>query len=242
MPETLVTRDLPIPFDRASNILALLAGRKFETRRLMRPQPRAKEIAVVDPYNKNYHHFTAWTADNRMCLDEGNIKNTCHWKPPHGVPGDRLWVREALVQRGGPWYYRADGKPVLVDPKNETEMVTWAHHKESRHCSSRYMPRFAARIMLRISGLRCERLWAITEEGAKAEGVQELWLQKGEPGAWWTHDQSDNDLAARTPRDAFRKLWNSINGYGDAQWAKNPWVWVYTFRVAVTSHEGKGGA
>lgn len=232
MPETAVqSRALPIPFDRPENIMAMLRKGKTETRRVLAPQPVAKDIGVIDPYNKNYERFTAWTPDNKMILGEGNIKNTCHWKPPHGIPGDTLWVREGLVERLGQWYYKADGKAVFVDPKDRTEMVVWAHHKQSRHCTSRYMPRFASRIDMMVTALRVERLWAIDEEGAKAEGIRELSLQEGEPGAWWTSDRGNDTRQARTPREAYRKLWDAIHGKGDHPWRTNPWVWVYTYRV-----------
>jgi len=228
MPETAAPpKELPIPFDRKENILAMQRGEKTETRRVMRPQPKAKDIGVIDPYNKDYGHFTAWTKDNKMILGEGNIKNTCHWKPPHGKPGDRLWVREGLVERLGQWYYKADGKPVLLDPKYRGEMLAWAHHKESSHCSSRYMPRFASRFILDIVALRCERLQAITAEGAKAEGIFF-------DGQWWrggVHKIKGSLQCWPTARDAFCALWNSIHGEGEHPWHSNPWTWVYTYRV-----------
>ncbi len=230
-------RDLPIPFDRAENILSLLDGTKTETRRALSPQPRAKKIGVIDPYNKDFNHFTAWTPDNRMILGEGNIKNTCHWRPPHGIPGDRLWVREALVERLGQWYYKADGRPVLVDPNDRTAMVAWVHHKESRHCSSRYMPRFASRIHLRVSALRVERLHAITEDGAKAEGI-------GFDGTWWrggVHEVKGTLQCWPTARRAFEALWNSIHKASPTRWAMNPWVWVYRFTVSVGERAGQKG-
>lgn len=233
---------LPVQFDRPENILALKRNGKTETRRVMNPQPAAKDVGVIDPYNQNYERFTAWTPDNKMILGEGNVKNTCHWLPPHGIPGDTLWVREALVERLGQWRYKADGDAVLVDPKDRTEMVAWTHHKESSHCSSRYMPRFASRIHLLTTALRCERLWAITDDGAKAEGIRELSLQEGERGAWWTSDRGDDTRQARTPREAYRKLWDAIHGKGAFPWRTNPWVWVYKFIVHIVERREKGTA
>lgn len=239
MPETAAPpRDLPIPFDRPENILALLRGDKTETRRAMSPQPKSKNIGVIDPYNKDFNHFTAWTPDNKMILGEGNIKDTCHWRPPHGIPGDRLWVREALVERLGNWHYKADGKPVLVDPGNREEMVEWARNKQSRHCSSRYMPRFASRILMRVSALRCERLWTITDDGGKAEGVQF-------DGTWWLggiHKIKGSLQCWPSPRAAFKALWDTMHAGKPTQWSRNPWVWVYTFTVSVTERIEKGTA
>lgn len=237
MPETVEARELPIPFDRPENIRALLGGDKTMTRRPLRPQPKAKDIGVIDPYNKDFTKFTAWTPDNRMILGEGNVRNTCHWRPPHGIPGDLLWVRESLVERGGLWCYKADGMPLMIDRANEEE-TAWVRGKASSHCTSRYMPRFAARIFLRVSALRVERLWTVSEEDAKAEGV----FFDGQYWRGGIHKVKGSIQCWPTPRDAFRALWRTIHDQGSYPWAGNPWVWVYTFTVSVMDRARKGTA
>jgi hypothetical protein len=222
-------RELPVPFDRPENIVALVKGEKTQTRRVMRPQPKAKDIGVIDPYNKDYRHFTAWTQDNKMILGEGNIKGTCHWRPPYGVPGDLLWVREALVRRGPSWYYKADGRPVVAALADQDAMAAWVEAKASNHCTTRYMPRLAARIFLRVMKVHVERLWDINEAEARAEGVMF-------DGQWWRggiHKIKGSLQCWPTARDAFRALWNTMHGDRATQWAKNPWVWTYTFTVNV---------
>ena len=74
------------------------------------------------------------------------------------------------------------------------------------------MPREAARIFLRVTDVRVERLWDISSEDVYAEGT-------------------DNRLWAAT-RDAFRRLWDSTIKKADFDrfgWAANPWVWVMSF-------------
>lgn len=87
-----------------------------------------------------------------------------------------------------------------------------------------HMPKEAARIFLRVTGVRAERLQDITEDEALKKGV----------------------LRCEEPRDVFSKaieaqrfqdLWDStikpadFDQYG---WDANPWVWVYEFeRVEV---------
>lgn len=76
---------------------------------------------------------------------------------------------------------------------------------------SLFMPRWASRITLEITGVRVERLQAISEADAIAEGYPNP--HKAERPAMW-----------------FRRLWDSINagrGYG---WSVNPWVWVIEFQ------------
>src|SRR6201999_3557463 len=65
---------------------------------------------------------------------------------PYGVAGDRLWTRESLgTLADGSWIYSADCQPVMVDPKDETAMIVWAHHKKQDYCTSMFMPRWASR-------------------------------------------------------------------------------------------------
>lgn len=118
-------------------------------------------------------------------------------------PGDILWVRETWApKRYQPEriYYKADnelGSLVNVDK--------WR--------PAIFMPRAAARIFLRVTDVRVERLQDITEDDATAEGLR-IGIG-GEPYF--------------SCRDAFVALWNSINakrGYG---WDTNPWVWVISF-------------
>ena len=79
------------------------------------------------------------------------------------------------------------------------------------------MPRWASRITLEITNIRVERLQSITEADAQAEGVK--WPNPEVPEYGVTHP---------TCIDAFRGLWESINGPGS--WKANPWVWVVEFQ------------
>ena len=116
------------------------------------------------------------------------------------------------------------------------------------------MPRWASRLTLEVTGVRVERLNAISEEDAKAEGVEvhmmpEEWRavrqQYGRNEAITFDREPSADLIAalrlrdvthvpaRPVRSAvagFRSLWESINGTGS--WAENPWVWAISFRRA----------
>ncbi|GDS39326.1 morphogenetic protein [Escherichia coli] len=73
------------------------------------------------------------------------------------------------------------------------------------------MPRWASRILLKITDVRVERLNSISEEDAKAEGVPTECCVIG-----YKHFLG------------FRSLWKAI--YGDESWQANPWVWVIEFK------------
>ena len=106
-------------------------------------------------------------------------------------------------------------------------------HRHGTHVApwrpSIHMPRWASRITLEITDIRVERLQEISEDDAKAEGV-EPWVI----GDGWREYGLPPDVEAagthplRSARDSFASLWESINGPGS--WKANPWVWVIEFR------------
>lgn len=160
-----------------------------------------------------------------------------------GIPGPPI-VKYRVI-------YRADGDPIRVwhcdgypyrtvqGPQREID----AKHRDV--CSefpgwspSIHMPRRFSRITLRITDVRVERVQEISEADAAAEGFR--WLSKD--GRLWKCGIPDKDGLpgndddgwhwsewCADPRDAFHRLWDSINaarGYG---WDANPWVWAVTF-------------
>lgn len=109
-----------------------------------------------------------------------------------------------------------------------------------------HMPKEAARIWLKCTDVRVERLQEITESGAKAEGIRgytkdgnlykyavtdDWWIDYHNKhkeivtGTWW------QDMP-RTAKDAFSYLWNSTIKKSDLDlygWNANPWVWTIEY-------------
>lgn len=84
------------------------------------------------------------------------------------------------------------------------------------------MPRWAGRIVLEVTDVRVERLQAIREADARAEGIEPR-------GRYWQDYLDANaGVVCSKPVNSFRSLWSSINGADS--WAANPWVWVVAFR------------
>ena len=185
-------KERPIIFSGAM-VEAILDGRKTQTRRVLRPQPVSNsQGGALVP-----------------------LRPSC----PYGYIGDKLWVRETWTPDGvdkdaakllkrAPVHYRADGEaPEFLN-------VKWR--------SPRFMPRWASRITLEITDVRVQRLQAISEEDALAEGVV---CNDGSPFI-----QGIPTTLIQQPREEFMHLWDSINakrGYG---WDSNPWVWAIMFR------------
>lgn len=201
-------KERPILFS-GDMVLAILRGDKIQTRRVMGPQPKTAGIAGV--YPDLYNHgpeWGFWLPDNRMTEPRT-------WKCPHGQPGDRLWVRETWCplercdwikeKRENNVNYKADS--TSEGESNRMEMgYQWK--------SPIFMPRWASRITLEITGIRVERVQDISEEDAKAEGfIVEPY-------------QGVGDL----PSDRFQRYWDRLNSKRGYSWKENPWVWVIEFK------------
>lgn len=169
----------PILFQGAM-VRALLDGTKTQTRRAWRDQPPAG-------------------------VRIGYVPGTT--KSPYGEPGDQLWVREAWQHiEGGPIYDAAGGVMDSVD--TETIYRASQPNARGRWKPSIHMPRWASRITLEITGVRVEKLNAISAADCWAEGIPH---------------SPDVD-----PVHEYQALWERING--PDSWTANPWVWVIEFK------------
>jgi hypothetical protein len=155
-------------------------------------------------------------------------------KCPYGKPGDRLWIKETwrperrtrtestpasddVIVR-----YAADGSDRFF--RDREIPGAWALPKAALkpgNVTPLFMPRWASRLTLEITELRVERLQAISEEDARAEGVEPASTgQRVYPGT--------GAALVQSYRAGFEKVWGEINGA--ESWAANPWVWVVSFR------------
>lgn len=81
-----------------------------------------------------------------------------------------------------------------------------------------HMPKEVARIFLRVTGVKVERLQDITMDDMKAEGV----IPQKVTGGHWKQWQ----------RDYMKPVWNNAiksKNYTRYCWDANPWVWVINF-------------
>lgn len=139
-------------------------------------------------------------AERHMPLVMGAALATLLEACPFGQPGDRLWVREAFCDATA----GVEGR--ILYRADGDDAIQWR--------PSIHMPRWASRINLEITGVRVERLKNISPDDCISEG------------AWSIEDRELG--RGHEAVEAFRSLWESING--DGSWAENPWVWVVEFR------------
>jgi hypothetical protein len=204
----------PILFS-APMVRAILDGRKTQTRRIVKP---LLAFPAVGRNDIGQHGADWW-------IEGPGDSLSAPFRCPYGVPGDALWVREEFsghyAYQGLPPRVWKPGSPIWWGADGEPQAGDWTKPKPSIH-----MPRWASRIALRVTDVRVERLAAISERDARAEGIQ----TRGLPD--WPEYRGADDLPWRFefPRDAYEDLWEAINGPGS--WAANPWVWVVTFERA----------
>ena len=201
----------PILFN-TEMVRAILDGRKTCTRRVIKPQPQSRLCYTYAGSHKGC--IGKWTYPNRGAHEflgeeyklPENIKDeelSKRWNPPYHKD-DILYVRETWKKAPNGYYYYEDWQ------RNDIADVTkW---KPSIH-----MPKEAARIWLKVTDVRVERLQEITSEQICREGVEV---------------EYPHVLNGEEKRYAFSTLWNStikksnLNRYG---WDANPWVWVIEF-------------
>lgn len=206
----------PILFN-TDMVRASLDGRKSCTRRLVKT--RRKDA---------YGFYVTKKADGTFAgiyeYDENESMFDNPLMPPY-QPGDILYVRETWcalpVNEAGHirghyvYYYKADG-----DLRPEGWRGKWH--------PSIHMPKEAARIWLKVTDVRVERLQEITEDGCIAEGIYPSNCRgcNATFGCDICPDEGYNEF------DGFMEVWNStikksdLDRYG---WDANPWVWAIEF-------------
>lgn len=194
----------------AEMVRAILDGRKAQTRRQVK-------FPVLD---KN---LGCELAGNELAgeLSAGNYLNSAF-----GKPGHRIWVRETF---NGFWLSEEEIEEIQKGISKAADLCDYkADYPDSSRPAegwtpSIHMPRWASRILLEITDLRVERLNAISERDAQAEGVGKL------RGGFWQHYQPGWTQHQLSARGSFVTLWKSI--YGEESWNSNPWVWVIEFKL-----------
>ncbi len=192
-------------------VQALLENRKNQTRRICKISPLAKLIGL-------YTKRRLWDSTVEECpnplghfakFDLNGVEIEVQSK---FTEGDILWVRETFFEYHCEFIFKSDYEPDFY------RNIKWK--------PSIFMPRKAARIFLKVTNVRVERLQDISEEDAIAEGVASAFPASDMKFA--------KDLDWVIPRPflhhqfSFLILWQKINGKKHP-WKSNPWVWVYEF-------------
>lgn len=205
-------------------VRAILDGRKTQTRRIVKGTDGAVKFCKEWDINGE-EIFVVLGEKDHTGMNPVLGALSC----PFGAVGDRIWVREAFrvhslatdvatlaykASERNSWTEQTHRVPVAVCNKPATP---------EKWTPSLHMPRWASRILLEITDVRVERLNAISEEDARAEGIIDGGcLNCGEPEPCGCANPEPDAT------DAFAYLWQSI--YGQESWNADPWVWVIEFK------------
>ncbi|OUY27481.1 hypothetical protein BLK91_08740, partial [Klebsiella pneumoniae] len=205
-------------------VRAILHGRKTQTRRIVKGTDGAVKFCKEWDINGE-EIFVVLGEKDHTGMNPVLGALSC----PFGAVGDRIWVREAFrvhslatdvatlaykASERNSWTEQTHRVPVAVCNKPATP---------EKWTPSLHMPRWASRILLEITDVRVERLNAISEEDARAEGIIDGGcLNCGEPEPCGCANPEPDAT------DAFAYLWQSI--YGQESWNADPWVWVIEFK------------
>lgn len=203
----------PILFN-TEMVRAILDGRKSCTRRVIKPQP---QLMLCYTYASSHKGCIGkWTYPNRGAHEfwgkeyklPENIKDeelSKQWNSPYHTD-DILYVRETWKKAPNGYYYYEDWQRDDI-----ADVTKW---KPSIH-----MPKEAARIWLKVTDVRVERLQEITAESALTEGADK-------------YIHANGTLNEDQTITSFIGIWNStikksdLDRYG---WDANPYVWVISF-------------
>lgn len=229
----------------APMVRAILAGQKTETRRPIKPQPSAgvrKSPFVQSGFEDGHGRElkVRWSVGDRLWVREA-------WSPGYNHDPDAL---DGTPKCG--IIYRADMAEAMMPVPYEVAEKWAALYSDDGPDDpvvrpSIFMPRWASRITLDVTEVRIERLQAITDEGAIAEGIYRVDPTSEEiasedctvddfvfmaPGTRQGYGPTKEDRAREQwgpdARFAYRCLWNTINGPG--AWDLNLFVAVIKFR------------
>lgn len=205
-----MNRELPILFN-TEMVRAILEGRKTVTRRVMKN---------IIPFDEKGTYFNVLERGEWQgpIIKEWIVQYHSKYKV-----GDIMYVRETWQDdriythdsTPGKYFYKADG---------DVDCYKWR--------PSIHMPKEAARIWLKVTDVRVERLQDITEEQAYMEGT-DPWDEACYANNGWHPTLADPDSGGNPNIiDGFHELWNSTIKKSERDlygFDANPWVFVYEF-------------
>lgn len=219
-------RERPIVMT-AESVRGILSGAKTQTRRVIKPQPQENWVDWLFKHHGN--RIFGHNGEPQLWLCDDNGKEI---KFPYGKPGDRLYVKETWATvdyefeyPGIAVRYRAD--PGCTDYWCSHEWIGSRGGDSEKYMGAKFngdwrspifMPRWASRIALEITGVKVERVQDISDDDAIAEGV------------WTAAPELMASEMNKSYIGAYRQLWDSINlsrGFG---WESNVWVWAISFK------------
>jgi len=186
---------------------------------------------------------------------KSQLRREYHWHPGRGAApcpcppskiGDRLWVREAFEpQFEGRGCATPDADLAILEDGERVYRAGGVHRGSTlwpgsrvKRRSPQHMPRWASRLTLEVIAVRFERLTAITEADAIAEGMHSV--PGGHRPTWSSLRPHPNIIDPVMGHEhclgsaihAFGNAWIARTRDADA-WSRDRPVWVQVIEFAV---------
>lgn len=193
-------------------VRAILRGYKTQTRRVVKPQ-------FGNLWGQGVKRTTSKYS---IHVDSKAEDGSWNWiESPYQV-GDRLWVRETFADLRGMGFdeqvaYQANSLNKHGDEDYDSERCRKDYGVKWK--PSIFMPRWASRITLEVTGVRVERLASIDNVDLMREAVGP---------ANYTNDADPWDDFHGKWEVPFIKLWDKLNKAYPFE--SDPWVWVIEFK------------
>lgn len=222
----------PILFN-TTMVKAILDNKKTVTRRIVKTNNEFNFLGFVTCSTKRENEGCGAFGTGSF-EDIVNARIEDYKKPPY-QEGDILYVRETWCDSNKDLVKDSDldvGDCQFIfkiddngrrNPLVELEVKNWR--------PSIHMPRIAARIFLKVTDIRVEKLQDMKKEDFLKEGIREF-TKDGVVKKYDTEPQMFKWMdMPRTPEETFSKLWDSTvtKGQYTNLWYANPWVWVIEF-------------
>lgn len=220
----------PILFN-TNMVRAILDDKKTCTRRVIKNADKTWELDRLDnnsamiKIRANGEEYPVSVEGLWAVFEQDGLPNFPMAKSPY-QPGDILWVRETWAHPGDSEIARGAEPNMYLYKADPLKPAAWDIWHPSIH-----MPKEAARIWLRVTDVRVERLQKISGKDILMEGVDNG-VSNPAMGKRWENMQ----------RMKFEALWNSTIKPADLPlygWTANPWVWVIEFERCEKPKEGQ---
>ena len=189
-------------FDGES-ITAILAGRKTETTRVVKPQP----VLTESPFRDDNLTWWVWKTDVKLMTDalEDNLIETARYHVGDIVAVTETWA--PANDNANSIVFKADGllhaPPIYFAAEDQDVPCYWK--------PARFMPADLSRITIEITSVAAGRVQEMTLAQIGSEGfTNEMW----------------RDIS---PQDWWQRRWDALNP--QFPYESNPWVRRYGFKV-----------
>ena len=196
----------PILFN-TEMVKAILEGRKTSTRRIVKENVLEKFVNLNWDPNENTHLAPYWVGDILY------VRETWNFLPC-------MKCDATGCCNGVPIKFKGQSGCFSYKINSNVDTEKW---KPSIH-----MPKFAARIFLKVTDIKVQMLQDITEDEAQQEGIDpEVAIEYSN----WRPTFYDPDSGGEPNyREAFKDLWDGIYKKKGYEWEGNPWVFVISFK------------